>query len=92
MTFVKINDERSHIGLSMDQRPILNIDFRDVVGVHYDKYAECTNLILKNDSIIAFKGFCEKDLVLLKNSIQYCLKDYRGKDRYKYTTNGEIEI
>ena len=78
--------------LTLDQKPTVSIDLTNAIGVHFDKNEECTNLILKDNKLVSFKGFWEKDLINLCNSFEYCLEKFKSKDRFRYTTNEDVEI
>ena len=92
IVFVKIADDRTKIKLNIEQKPAEEIDLKEVIGVHYDRHAEWTNVILSDSKLIVFKGFWEKDLLNLRNSIQFCLNSLSSKSRYKHTTDNDIEI
>lgn len=92
MVKIKISPDRTKILVLSDNKPESDIDFSDVVGCHFDKHKECTNVIMKNNTIIVFKGFWEKDLITLWKCIQYWLRNLVGNDRYKHTTGEEMEL
>ena len=91
MTFVKINAERTQIEVTVDQSSILNLPFTEIVGVHYDKHA-ISIWIWNNKTYYIFKGFWEKDLINLGEAVQYWLKNFMSKDKYKFTTEADIEL
>ena len=92
MVFVKITDDQTKIRLSIDQKSLQEIDLKEAIGVHYDRQAEWTNLILKDSNLIVFKGFWEKDLLNLRNSIQFWLNNFDSKTRYKHTAEDDLDI
>ena len=57
MAFLRVSEDRKEILLTLDQKPKVIIGLTDVIGVHYDRNKDCTNLVLKENKLVSFKGF-----------------------------------
>ena len=52
-----VGTDRKQLELKIDQKPMTSIELEDIVGVHYDRHKECTNIVLQDSKLIVFKGF-----------------------------------